>query len=120
MKIPAIQRVLLTGYLLFFLNFGPSFHRAPVFGLHDHSHDQTTCSCGRNHSFETPSEEHNANIEKQLCDCQLCKYFQTIDACNIECSHLHEIQLIYVTNGFLTPVQLTAIVAHPARGPPGI
>ena len=77
---------MLLGYLVFFLNLGPSFHRAPIFGLHDHS-DQVTefkCSCGHVHqpdeTEQSEQEHHDDSVEKQLCDCSLCKFFKQYSA----------------------------------------
>lgn len=85
MKRKQIQSVMLLGYLVFFLNLGPSFHRAPIFGLHEHGPQPAVeCSCGHVHetlATEQPENDHGKrSINKRLCDCSLCKFFKQYHA----------------------------------------
>ena len=120
MSVAAPQRVLLTSYLILFLNFGPSFHRAPIFGLHDHNHVQTECSCCQTHGIEKSKHNLTGYIEQQPCDCRLCKFFDIYSALQINDSVEFETEVHPTTISFELPSELTAIVAYPARGPPVI
>lgn len=97
MNLSKIFNSILLGYLVLLLNFGPSFHRAPIFGLHDHDHHPTLhlahveCDCGHDHGHGPTESENNRHdsdsersstlaIEKQLCDCSLCQFFKHFNA----------------------------------------
>ena len=123
MKRSKFQNLFLLGYLVLFLNFGPSFHRASFFGLHDHGdQEQQTefvCSCGHHHGpIKKESDPLEFSIEKQLCDCTLCKFFKQYNA-SMELADLS----IAKTNLILKQETVSSLVsrnvhATDARGPP--
>ena len=90
MKLSKYFNSILLGYLVLILNFGPSFHRAPIFGLHDHGtvsvEAEVVCSCGLHHHAPVEQDQDDSqsqdfgSIEKQLCDCSLCKFFKQYNA----------------------------------------
>jgi hypothetical protein len=107
----------LSVYLIFFLNFGPSFHRAPAFGLH--GNELVHCSCG-NHEIAKNADQPTGQITTQPCDCHLCDYFEFYNA-----SFLISVDSVATTNHFYInqyclTVSLTPKVIHLPRGPPSL
>ena len=74
-QLPATKWLLL-GYLVLFLNLGPAWHRAPIFGLHGSEETHSACSCGFEHGHSTAPIPQQQEIERQLCDCSLCHFFK--------------------------------------------
>ena len=111
-----LQRLLLPAYLMFFLNFGPSFHRAPVFGLHDNTPSQ--CCCGQTHGFQQNRSYPDGQIKKPDCDCSLCSFFQNYNA-SLAADTQHDSDQIYLENNVCDIAKRqTATVVYSARGPP--
>ena len=131
MKRSKIQSVFLLGYLVFFLNFGPSFHRASIFGVHDHvdssAHEQFVCSCGFDHG-PTPSGEsgsdsdspdkRHGSIEKQLCDCSLCEFFKQYHAALTTSDHSIASENLSLKFETIASLVSRTAIASDARGPP--
>ena len=68
-------RSLLLLYIALFLNFGPSYHHAPIFGLHTQA--ASSCACGCCSHRPTPKSENGLPVFSEPgCDCQLCKFFK--------------------------------------------
>ncbi len=132
MKFSKYFNSILLGYLVLILNFGPSFHRAPIFGLHDHGTDvaeaEFVCSCGRHHepiqAAENRDDSNSQNspqysaIEKCLCDCSLCQFFKQYHA-SIQLNDQWIDETILFTK-FETNSSLASrtAFASDARGPP--
>ena len=106
---PPLTRFLLV-YLVLFLNFGPSFHRADLFGVHDEG-GASTCVC----SATTDSADGAIQSEH---DCAFCRYF---DLLQIDITEVPQwTQESFVTSYEFrteTLIQAGSISPH-ARGPP--
>jgi hypothetical protein len=79
MKQRYFANLFLLGYLVLFLNFGPSWHRAPIFGLHDHpttSDETASCNCGCDHSAGESDQTNKSALELPECDCAVCHFFK--------------------------------------------
>ena len=124
MKRFKFQNLFLLGYLVLFLNFGPSFHRASFFGLHDHgSADHQTefvCSCGHHHAPipKSDNEPTDFSIEKPLCDCAFCKFFKQYNA-SMDLADLSIAKnSLILKQETIESLVSRNVIATDARGPP--
>ena len=118
-----IQNAILLSYLVLFLNFGPSFHRASVFGLHDHQEAAATqslsqCSCGHHHEQPEPGSSSEQSIEQQPCDCSLCSYFKQFHAAGTHYQLPTNEHLLIERIEYCQSKATRIAIACRARGPP--
>ena len=131
---------LFLGYLVLLLNFGPSLHHAPIFGLHGHHHNHSgdfgahsSCCC-QNHFHqdtlipslapEAPSTdlEFSAdafnNARQTNHSCAFCKFFDeyNVVVASFECDVIESpFSLFVAEHADSVSAQL---VPNIARGPP--
>lgn len=120
-------------YLVLLLNFGPSLHHAPIFGLHGHHHHakadlgiKSTCCC-QSHSHETQPKSSNSvdptvdplgSFGVDESGCAFCKFFDEYNVviASFECTHVESPISLFVSE---LPDGATAeVVPRTARGPP--
>lgn len=125
------------GYLVLLLNFGPSVHHAPIFGLHgQHSHsvdssEAHSCCCCHSHFGSTliPSlaEEMPANAESvegfnnlspAQHSCAFCKFFDeyNVVVASFECDLNVSPFSLFLSE--LPDGAFAEFVPNVARGPP--
>lgn len=124
----------LLGYLVLLLNFGPSLHHAPIFGLHGHVHrvsDQAPSSCCcHSHAHQqtlipslsaelsTASFDAAGDVQPVGHECSFCKFF---DEYNVVVTLVDADILVSPFSLFISehPDGASAqIVPNIARGPP--
>ena len=128
MHLRKIYSSILLGYLVLFLNLGPSLHRVSCFGLHEHQRhvvqeselNPTCCCCCQDESKSSSPQRNDSDtaIEKQLCDCLVCRFFKKYNA-SIESSE----DLVWnarfeLKHQICVPTDSIVMVANDARGPP--
>lgn len=112
------QQVLLLVYLALFLNLGPSFHRADIFGLHHHAADvAAACDCGLTHGLPVRTDEES--FQRAGCDdCAWCRFFDdyqvTIDAE----TELSVQTPLYLLADLRLSLVIESTISQNARGPP--
>lgn len=109
-------RYLLISYLALFLNFGPDFHRAPIFGMHDAVEVNSCCQWCCEHNKSLPT--HQNTIALQRCDCSLCQLFEQFNT-----DLIHSFELVpFNKYSYLSEIgnseQVVTSVSPSARGPP--
>jgi len=129
------------GYLVLLLNFGPSLHHAPIFGLHGHHHhsnssdfDAHSSCCCQNHfdqetlipslATETPSTDLQSladafnNARQANHSCAFCKFFDeyNVVVASFECDVIESPFSLFLAEH---PDSASAqLVPSIARGPP--
>ncbi len=125
MKRKSSANLFLLGYLVLLLNLGPAWHRAPIFGIHDHGtvgHDAGVCSCGHNHAGESASRESTADeagsIDLPSCDCAVCKFFKQYNV-TFHGSTVDGLKLVVHQAAHHRKIDASQpLLLHRARGPP--
>ena len=110
-----------TGYLVLLLNFGPSLHRAHIFGFHHqpnstasrthHSH----CCSGALHSPSTP--DHSQTVQRSH-DCSFCKFFDQYHAPDVVKSNPFCIDGVERFGSVISTRFVVSLLFADARGPP--
>jgi len=127
-----VKTCLLLSYLVLLLNFGPSLHHAPIFGLHGHHHHskadlgiKSTCCC-QNHSHKTQPKSHpvDSTVDPlgsfgvDESGCAFCKFFDEYNVAidSFDWTHVESPISLFVSE---LPDGATAeVVPRTARGPP--
>ena len=130
----------LLGYFVLLLNFGPSLHHAPIFGLHathPSSSAHSSCSCGCHHhhgtsdqwELRTPIAELQTDVQanalvsaesfaKDESGCAFCKFFDEFNfvIAGLKCTDVETplLTLASTKTASGTPSALLVL----ARGPP--
>lgn len=126
-------------YLVLLLNFGPSLHHAPIFGLHveqnhlsNHADESHSCCCclshlQRNTLIPSPATEVPADVESapDLNDpgqgqhnCVFCKFFDeyNVVVASFDCAPIETPFSLFLSE--LSDGASAEFVPNVARGPP--
>lgn len=112
---------MLLTYLVLFLNFGPSWHRADIFGLHNEpaAHQDVACVhvCSCQHHFADASQSSDATVTSNH-ECAFCKFFDqyTVVLHSFNFSHVEE--PVHVSRIEIVQNSVSCPVRTVARGPP--
>lgn len=118
---------LLLGYLVLLLNFGPSLHYAPIFGLHAHGHcPHSHSSCCHSHSHNgcqaASSEIHDDQPANDLIDsdhdCDFCKFYDQYNVVVVEFCYTQSVAAVLICDADKPHLGFAAILIPAARGPP--
>lgn len=126
----------LLSYLVLLLNFGPSLHHAPIFGLHglhtahahaDSGHQHSCCCHSHSHSHQNHADSHEADspesdpfgrFANDDLDCAFCKFF---DEYNVVITTIEWTDVASPISLFISELSDKAtadVVPRTARGPP--
>ena len=117
-------------YLVLLLNFGPSLHHAPIFGLHGlHNHSiadsasSACCSCN-SHSHSSPTQSHSVDLLGSFSPedggCALCKFFDEYNVVGVAIEFAVAETPVSLMVAEICDVATADVVAVSARGPPSV
>jgi len=124
----------LLSYLVLLLNFGPSLHHAPIFGLHGlhnaHAHvesgHQHACCChthghdNQTHWHESDPQESDplGSFDQDDLDCAFCKFFDEYNVVVTSITWTDVDSPISLFIAELSDKATADVVPRTARGPP--